>query len=241
MEHPMAIALLDQFVTGKLMHPQSIALPDHLRQFGKFIRHLLRHLHLHLQIVVILLETSDALHVLWIIRIVIVDVHRRELIESLYEHAFTIGVDESQGACHLRHALFASPVLDRLQQGCADLQVVDEIEPPEAHLMTVPSLIGTTIDNRCHTANHLPILESQEILSLATLERRILVATQGHHLLGIQERHGTIVTAIKVVIELNELFQFTSRFNFFYLNHHFVLSVKPKHHSFDDAKVQRII
>ena len=170
MEYLMAIALLNQFMTGKLMHPQSVALPDHLRQLRKFLRHDLRHLHLHLQIVVVLLEATHALHMLRVIRIVIIDVHRRELVEALYKHTLTVGIDESQRAGHLCHTLFTPPVLHRLQQGRTDFEVVDKVEPAKAHLMTIPALIGTTIDNRCHPANHLPVLKGEEILGLTALK-----------------------------------------------------------------------
>ena len=190
------------------MHLQTIAAAHHIRHLDEFLGHNLGHLHLTLHIVVVLLETAHLLNVARIIGVIVVYIHRGELIEALHEHAFTVGIDKTQRTCHLHHAPLAPPVLNGFQEGCRHLKVIDEVEPAEAHLMTVPTLIGPAVDDSRHAPHDLPVLIGQEILGLTTLERWVLVAAECGHLIEIEERHSTITTTIEVIIELNKLFQF---------------------------------
>ena len=173
MEHLAAPAFVNQFAARELVYPQAVALLYHLRQLAELVGHSIRHTDLHLKIVVVLDKSIHPLHVKGVVGIVVVDVHRGQLVEALYEHALAVGIDESHGADDLRHPFRQSPRLDSLQQGLRHLDVVDEVEPAEANLPPGPSLIGTTVDDGSHAPHHLLILESQEILSLAALERRV--------------------------------------------------------------------
>ena len=190
------------------MHPQSVAAAYHLRHLRELLRHHLRYLDLALHVVVVLLEAAHPFHMLRIVGVVIVHVHRGQLIEALHEHTLTVGIDEAQRTSHLHHSPGLAPVLDSLQQSRRYLEVVDKVEPPEAHLMAVPALVGPAVDNRRHTSNHLPVLISQEVGRLTTLKRRVLIAAQRVHLIEIQERHGTVVPTIQIIVELHKLFQF---------------------------------
>ena len=156
-EQFLTVALFDQFMAGELMHLQSVTALDQFGDLGELLGHLLGHLDLQLHVVVILLKPFHAFHVLRVVRIVIVDIHRGKLVETLDEHTLTVGVDKAQRTCHLRHAPFTAPVLYGLQQSGGDLEVVDEVEPAEAHLMTVPAPVGTIVDDGCHTTYDLLI------------------------------------------------------------------------------------
>ena len=99
------------------MHSQPVAAAYHLRDLRELLGHLLGHLHLALHVVVVLLETVHLLHVLWIVGVVVVHVHRGQLVEALHEHTLTVGVDKAQWTGYLHHAPGLTPVLDNLQQG----------------------------------------------------------------------------------------------------------------------------
>ena len=150
---------------------------------------------------------------------VVVDVHGGELVETLDEHAFAVGVDESQRSGYLVHASGLSPVFDCFQQGGGHLGVVDEVEPSKTDSLAVPSLIGTAVDDGCHAPHHLSVFEGHEILSLTAFERGVFIPAERSLFVGIKEGYGTIVIAIEVVVKLDELFQFPFRFNAFDLDH----------------------
>ena len=158
---------------------------------------------------------------------VVVDVHGGELVEALDEHAFAVGVDESQRSGYLVHASGLSPVFDRFQQGGGYFGVVDEVEPSEADGLAVPSLIGTAVDDGRHAPHHLSVFEGHEILRLAAFERGVFIPAERSHLIGKEVWYGTIVIAIEVVVKLDELFQFPFRFNAFDLDHWCKVTKKP--------------
>ena len=219
MEHLTTEAFIDQFLPRELMHAEAIALLDQLGGLRKLIGHHLRNGDLILQVVVVLQVTPDTLDMLRIIGVVVVDVHRGQFVETLDEQTFAVGIDETQGAGNLVHALFTTPVLDGLQQGRTYLDIIDEVEPAETDGTTVPTLIGTVVDDRRHAASHLSVFISQEVLGLTAFKRRVLVASEGGHLIGIQKGHGVFTAAVKVVVKLDKLFQLLRIGNFLYLNH----------------------
>ena len=104
-----------------------------------------------------------------IVGVVVVDVHGGERVETIDEHSLTVGIDEANRTCYLRHSFLASPVLNGLEQGGADLWVVHEIEPAEAYLLTIPTLVGTVVDDSRHTSYQLAVAKGHEILGLAAL------------------------------------------------------------------------
>jgi hypothetical protein len=71
--------------------------------------------------------------------------------------------------------------------------------------MDVPSLVGTLVDDGSHTAHHLAIAKGHEVFRLATLERGVLAALKGGHLIEKQIGDGILVATIEVVVELYEL------------------------------------
>ena len=105
-----------------------------------------------------------------VVRIVVVDIHGAEFVEALNHHALAVGIDEAQWTSHLVHPFCTSPRLDSLQQRLGHLLVVHKVEPAETHLMTIPALIGSTIDDSSYTPHHLAVTESHEIFCLATLK-----------------------------------------------------------------------
>ena len=218
-EDLLAAAFLNQFVTGELMDAQVVAFAHHLRNLRKLVGHHFRYLDPALHIIVVFLETLHLRHMLGVVGMVVVDIHGGEPVETFNEHALAVGVDEAQRTGYLCHTFLASPVFDGFQQGGRYFRVIDEVEPSEADGITVPAFVGPAVDDGGHSTYHLFVLIGQEILCLATLERRVLVAAQSGHFIGIEERHGTVVVAVQVVVELDKLLQFALGFNTFDLNH----------------------
>ena len=91
----MSPALVNEFFAGELMHTESIAFTNHLRNLGKLLRHNFGHFDLRLQIIVVLLETCQQFHVLGVVWEIVVDIHRCQLIEALDEHSLTVGIDKA--------------------------------------------------------------------------------------------------------------------------------------------------
>ena len=201
-----AHAALNQFVLGKLMHVQIVAALDELGCLGKFRRGYLRHLDAVLQPVVVLLEELQSIHVLGIIRVIVVDVHGGFLVESFDEHSFTVHIGKAKWPYQFFHATLSAPVGCGIQQHTGNFQVIDEVEPSEAHLLLVPLVVGTMVDDGGNAAYHLrdAVVDSQEILRFAEIEGWILVFAQCIPLVKTQVRNGIFATFIKVVIELYE-------------------------------------
>ena len=93
-----------------------------------------------------------------------------------------------------------------IQQHTGNLEIIDEVEPSEAHLLLVPLVVGTMVDDGGNAAYHLrdAVIDSQEILRFAEIEGRVLVFAQCIPLVKTQVRNGIFATFIKVVIELYE-------------------------------------
>ena len=164
------------------MDTEPIALAHHLGNLRELGGHLVGHLDLHLHPVVGFVETLQLLHVPGVVGVVVVDIHGRELVETIDKHTFAVGIDEAQRTGYLVHTLAATPLLDSLEQGGADLCIVDKVEPTEAYLMAVPPLVGTTVDDSSHASHHLAIAEGHEIFGLAAFEGGVLVFAQSCHL-----------------------------------------------------------
>lgn len=205
-ENLLAHTSLNQFVLGKLAHVQIVAALDELGCLGKFRRSYLRHLDAVLQPVVVLLEELQSIHVLGIIRVIVVDVHGRFLVESFDEHSFTVHIGKAKWSYQFFHATLSAPPGCGIQQHTGNFQVIDEVEPSEAHLLLVPLVVGTMVDDGGNAAYHLrdAVIDSQKILRFAEIEGRVLVFAQCIPLVKTQVRNGIFATFIKVVIELYE-------------------------------------
>ena len=201
-----AHAALNQFVLGKLMHMQIVAALDELGRLGEFRRSYLRHLDAVLQPVVVLLEELQSIHVLGIIRVIVVDVHGGFLVESFDEHSLAVHIGKAKWPYQFFHATLSAPPGCGIQQHTGNLEIIDEVEPSEAHLLLVPLVVGTMVDDGGNAAYHLrdAVIDSQEILRFAEVEGRILAFAQCIPLVKTQVRNGIFATFIKVVIELYE-------------------------------------
>ena len=65
----------------------------------------------------------------------------------------------------------------------------------------------------------MSVLQCKEIGGIATLKRGILATAECGFLVGIEEGHGTSVTTIEIVVELDELLQLVVVGYFLYVNH----------------------
>ena len=190
------------------MNAQSVALTNHLGNLGKLVGNFLGNLDAHLHIVVVFHKPFHLLHVLRIIGIVIVHVHGTQLVEAVNHHAFTVCINKAQRTSYLVHTLLTPPLLDSSKQCLADFNIIDEVEPAEAHLMAIPTLVGSAIDDGCYAPYHLSVTESHEVFRLTTFERRILVGSQRCHFFTQQKGYGALVPTIQIVVELHKRSQF---------------------------------
>ena len=110
LEHASPASLTKQFVAGELAHMQVVAALDEGRSLCKLLGNHLGHLHLIFQIVVVFLETAHALNVPGIVGMVVVGIHRGQLVKAFNEQSLAIHVGETQRAHHFGHALSAAPL-----------------------------------------------------------------------------------------------------------------------------------
>ena len=137
-----------------------------------------------------------------------------ELVVAFEEHSFGVHVGESERTNDFLHSFLLAVVFYSLEQGCRHLDVVDEVDPSEAHRLALPLLVGAVVDDGSHTTYHLAVAERHEILCLAEVEGCILVLTKGPHLVEVEVGHVVSITFIEVVMKINELAKVAARLNF---------------------------
>ena len=177
------------------------------------------HIELHLYPIRHLFETQG-LHVAGIVGIVVRGGHRRELIETFDEHALGVHVGEAERPHDFRHAARPAPLLHGVDEGAAHLGFVHEVNPAEAHLLLLPFLIGPVVDDGRHASDDATVAQRQEIVGLAELERRVLLAGEGVQHVVVKVGNGIGIAFIELVIETDEAFQVFSGRYFLDLDSH---------------------
>ena len=131
-------------------------------------------------------------------------------LEAVGQHALGVHVGESQRADNLLHALAAAIVLDGCEEGTEHIDVVDEVEPSEAHSWPLPLLVVAAVDDGGHTSHHLPLLQGQIVLHVAEFKGGIRILRPGRkglHLVAVEVGGVVGVPSVEVVMQLYELLQ----------------------------------
>ena len=147
---------------------------------------------------------SELFHVPGVVGVVVEGGHGAQLVKALYEHAFGVHVGESQGTYEMFHPAFLAPLCHGIEQGAAHLDVVDEVYPPEAHVLHVPRLVGTVVDDGCHAAHYLPVLPGQEQLGGAELVGSVLAWVEGVECIFQKIGYGVGISLVEFVVETDE-------------------------------------
>ena len=218
MENLATLAPGDQFLAGEFLHAQVVSLFYHLRNLHDFLRHMVTNLHQKLQVIVVFLKPTEFLYMLWVIRIVVVDIHGGKPVETLDHHSLAVHIGEPQGTCYLSHASLSSPLLNGIHQGLGNLQVVDEVEVAKPHLLHIPTLVGFLVEDSRYPSHNFPLLVGQEKVGLTKLESRVLVFPEGGYFIGKEKRHSMRAVSIQVVIKLHESLKIVVAFYFPNLN-----------------------
>ena len=152
-----------------------------------------------------------------VVGIVVYGGHRSELVEAPSEHTFGVEVGEAERANHLVHALRLAVLLDGIQQCAAHVDVVDEVNPAEAHALPAPPLVGLVVDDGRHASGHAAVaVESHEIFRLAKLEGGVPLLVECLHLVAEEVGHVLLATVVQVVVEVYETGKFPFAFHPFY-------------------------
>ena len=203
----LAHASVEDFLLRQGAHVQVVALHDHLRNLHHLLRHQFGHEDFELHVVVVLFPSAETFHVLGIVRVVVDGGHRAELVETEGQHALGVEVGEAQRANHFLHALAAAEVGHGIEQRTAHLDVVDEVNPTEAHALAFPLLVGAVVDDGSHATSQLPVLVGQVVLGFAEFESCVFITAQRRHF--VAEKSGCVVgvTLIQIVMELDKCLQ----------------------------------
>ena len=216
----------------ELLHLQVVALHDHLRNLAELLGHaLLRHVELVLHVVVVLLVALHLLHQLGVVGVVVFGGHAGELVEAVGEHALGVHVGEAERSDDFLHLVASAEVLDGSEQGPHHVDVVDEVEPSEAHRRPLPLLVVAPVDDGGHAAHHLAVAQCQVVLGVAELEGGVGLldeGAEGGNLVHVQVGRVVGVAAVQVVVQLDEALQVALRLHFLYFNvFHFSFVVLP--------------
>ena len=150
-EYLLAVALVANHVCGYLDHPQSHLLPAVLGYTLVSARNLLWYIDMNLH-PVYLLRHSPSFHVAGVVVKVIDGAGRAHHIEILYEHTLFVEVGNAQGPLNVGHAERLSPLGNSVKQGSRHFQVVDKFYQRKAHVLRLPLLIGSLINDTYDTA-----------------------------------------------------------------------------------------
>ena len=133
-----------------------IALFDHFCQTIDALRHFRRLMDLQLH-PIDLFGQPIGIDMLLVIRIVIERGEDSRVIESLDEQSLMVKIRETHGAVETVHAMLLAPRSYRIEQCMTNLQVVDKIEPTEAHMLESPFLVSPMIDDTGYTPHGFAI------------------------------------------------------------------------------------
>ena len=186
---------------------------------GKLLRRHLRHLDLVFHVVVVL-DEAQTFKVLGIIGIVVVDIHRRNLVEALDEHALAVHVLEAHRSHQFGESLPASPVGHGLQKCVGHLGIVGEVEPAETHYLALPVVVGPAVDDARDAAAEPAVLVGHEILGVAKSKRGVLVPGECLQLVAVEIGNCIRGIAVKVVVELHKRLQLLTGGYRLYFNAH---------------------
>ena len=140
----------------------------------------------------------------WIVWIVVVCGHGAYFVESLYEHSFSVEVDESHRSLHGVHSACLSPFCHCVEQFRADIIVVDEVYPSESHVECVPRLVCAVVDDGSDSSDCFPVSFSSEELEVAELECGVFLWREGRFQVDVEFWYGVWVAFVEVVVELYE-------------------------------------
>ena len=102
------------------------------------------------------MRVAVVLEMLRIVGIVVDGRHGRELIEAVDEHALGVEIGEAERSDESVALVCLRPVFGLSQQGTAHLEIVDEVDPPEARRLFVPRAVGLVVDDAGHASHDLP-------------------------------------------------------------------------------------
>ena len=194
-----------------------VALFDHLRQPLDTLGHCLGRKHLEFD-PIRLFGQPVCLHVLDVVRVVVQRSHDSEVFVALQEQSFVVKIREPDRSVETVHATLFAPCDDRVEQGFADLQIIDEIEPSEAHVLRVPFLVGFAVDDTGDASDGFAVTVRHPQLVLANLQRRVFLCIEAVHLVKEQGRAVIRTIGVQIISELNKLLQlsFCAYFTYFY-------------------------
>ena len=195
-----------------------VAFLHHLGNLRVLLRSFFGYFKIILHIVVVFHPAAQLLHVLRIIRIVVTGRHRAEPVKAPRQHTLGVHVGKAQRSYDILHALLPAIVLYGLEQGIRHIQVVDEVNPAEAHVLLLPLLVGFVVDDGSHTSDHLPILHGKVILSFAEVKGRIPVFRQRVQLVAVEIGHIVGIALVEIIMELDKSLQVFLRLYSLYLN-----------------------
>ena len=141
-----------------------------------------------------------------------------ELVKSPCEHSLRIHIGKPKRSDDFFHTLFPAPCLNGRKQSLRHFDIVDEVDPSEAHTLLLPAVVCLMIDDGGYSSCHLPVFICKEILCFAKIESGIFICRQRVNLVTMKVWHVVFVATIQVVVELNKLLQSTLVVDFFYLN-----------------------
>ena len=95
-------------------------------------------------------------------------------------------------------------MLHSLKQSTAHLDVVYEIYPAEAHVLPLPTGVGTCVDDGCHTAHDASVLTGQKESCLAEAESRITTGIERLECVLEQVGNSLRTILVQLIVETDK-------------------------------------
>ena len=169
-----------------------------------------------------------------VVRVVIERSHDSGVFVSLKEQALMVKIRKADRSVEAVHATLFAPSRYGVEERFGDLEVIDEIEPSETHVLESPFLVRATVDDAGDASDGFVISVRHPELVVADLQSGVHLRIETIHLIEEERRAVIRAVPVQVVSELNEFFQFTFRTYFPYFQSHFQLIPQKNR-----AKVQK--
>ena len=212
-----------------LNHMHVRTLFNDIRYTGHAFRTLLRREDTHLDPVRLFGQTIG-IHMLDVIWVVIKRRQRSTVLISFEEQTLMVKIRKTYRTVQFIHTTFLTPGSNGVEQRFADLQIIDEIEPTEAHFLHAPMLIGTAVNDTADTSYGFTVPIGHPELIVTHLQSRVLGRVKAVHL--IEEQRRTVIRTVleQIIRKLDEAFDLFFRMDFadFYSHNLFVLFVEHR-------------
>ena len=145
-----------------------IGISEHGRKLRGDVHHPLGPVHV--------LGKAKTLQVFRIIRIVVDDGEGALVLKAFHKETFAVHIREAKGALNLGCTTLLTPLNYSINEGLANIKILNEVNPAKADGILIPLFVGVVIDDGGYAACDLSVLIGQIKLTFTELKGRIVLS-----------------------------------------------------------------